>query len=108
MTRRRNMTTYVHIVELCNCTKTVPHQGPLSHPLVLASKEALVEELQFWERDDLEGLVITMYQLPLALPQPPMNSDVQEWRNLPPLQGKAFERLHKGGHHVCVSWSCRL
>jgi len=44
------------------------HRGPLSHPLVLASKEALVEE----------------------------------WREVLPLQGKAFERLHKGGHQVCV------
>ena len=69
MTCRINMTTYVHIVELRICTKTVPHQGPLSHPLVLASKEALVEELRFWEGDDSEVS---------APPRPsPMNSDVQ-------------------------------
>ena len=69
MTCRINMMTYVHIVELRICTKPVPHQGPLSHPLVLASKEALVEELPFWEGDDLEVS---------APPRPsPMNSDVQ-------------------------------
>lgn len=45
------------------------------------------------------------YQLPLALPQWTQMFS-QEWREVLPLQGKAFERLHKGGHQVCVSWSC--